>query len=77
MRISKVKKRVEKLRPQSSHSYLLRTDAQTDRPVLTSAEKSTSIGIAVNQMHLVLSDYEIIYVLQRMEKYKISENLRQ
>ena len=45
--------------------------------ILMSAEKSTSICIAVNQMHLVLSDYEIISVLQRMEKYKISENLRQ
>ena len=31
----------------------------------------TSIAIAVNQRQLVLSDHEVLYVLQRMENYKI------
>ena len=54
-------------------------DGRTDRKTyfnnlfLTSAEKSTSI----NQAHPVLSDYEVLYVLQRMENHKIFENLRQ
>ena len=37
----------------------------------------TSIAIAVNQRQLVLSDHEVLYVLQRMENYKIYWNLRQ
>ena len=52
----KGKEREEKCRKAAPTKFPLisSTDGRTDRPILTLAGKSTSIGIAVNQRHLVL-----------------------